>query len=169
MVTRFLFCNDSMYCILNILIGKWCTIAIIEICYGPEQFRILFISWGYHVRSFAHCVKIVQEVLSTFEYDKQPGSLTTGSSVTKDFSYSASFFEYFPLFTILWMHSDSLSSVELSPKMVIFDFSLSVEETRDKVVSTRKYFDLLSSIEQLYEIGIFFNQSFPFLHGKCAS
>ena len=67
------------------------------------------------------------------------------------------------------MHSDSLSSVELSPKMVILDFSSSVEETRDKVVSTRKYFDLLSSIEQLYEIGIFFNQSFPFLHGKCAS
>ena len=63
-----LFCNDFIYCILNLLIRQWCTVTIISICYGPEQFRIVFISWGCHALSFARCVKFVQNIPSTFKY-----------------------------------------------------------------------------------------------------
>ena len=40
----FLFCNDFIYSILNIPIVQWCYDTIIAICYGPEKFRIIFIS-----------------------------------------------------------------------------------------------------------------------------
>ena len=59
-----------MYCTSNLLIEQWCTVTIIAICYGPEQFRILFISRVCHARSFARCVNPVQNILPTFEYVK---------------------------------------------------------------------------------------------------
>ena len=59
-----------MYCVSNILIRWCCTVTIIAICYGPQQLRIIFISRVFHARSYAHCVNIVQEILTTFEYVK---------------------------------------------------------------------------------------------------
>ena len=55
----FLFCNDAMYFISNLLIGKRCKVAIIAIYYGPEKFRIVFIPWGFNARLFIHCIKLV--------------------------------------------------------------------------------------------------------------
>ena len=59
-----------MHYITNIFIGKWCTFAIITICYGPEQLHIVFISWGCHAGLFACCVKVVQDIPSIFKYVK---------------------------------------------------------------------------------------------------
>ena len=67
---RFLFYNDYMYCISSLLIGKWCTVTIIVICYGYTKFRILFFSLGCHAHSFTRCVNLVKEILSTLEYIK---------------------------------------------------------------------------------------------------
>ena len=43
---------------------------IIEIYYGPVQFRIVFISWVCYARLFAHCVKLVKYIPPTLEYVK---------------------------------------------------------------------------------------------------
>ena len=88
--------KDSIYCIYNIIIRQWCTITIISIFYGSEQFYIVFISWGFHARSFTRCVNPVQEILPTF------GSLTTiVSYVTVGSSCSAPFFASFYLYIFL--------------------------------------------------------------------
>ena len=67
---RFLFYNDSTYCILNLLIVQWFTVKIIAICYGYLQFCIVFVSWSSHTRSFVPCATLVQDMFSTFEYVK---------------------------------------------------------------------------------------------------
>ena len=85
------------------------------------------------------------------------GSLTTiGSSLTVGSSCSISFFASFLLFTLLWAHSGLISSVELSSVIILFDSSLSVEQTCDKVSSTSKYFDSPSSVEKMCDIVISF-------------
>ena len=82
------------------------------------------------------------------------GSLKTGSSVTVGSSRFASFYAYFSLFTLLWTHSYSLSSVEISSTIMIFDSSLSVKQACDNVFSTRNSFYLLPCVEQTRNIRI---------------
>ena len=85
---------------------------------------------------------------------KYPGSLTTGSYVTVGSSCSASFFACFSLFTILWENYDSLSSVKLFSKIILFYSSSSVEQTCNKYLTTRNSFDYFLHVEQMCEIGI---------------
>ena len=61
-------------------------------------------------------------------------SLITGSYITEGSSYPDSFLASF-LFVFLWTYSDSLSSVELSYTIMLFDSSSPVELTWDKVSS----------------------------------
>ena len=82
----------------------------------------------YHVASILF--KIFFPHLNILKYI---GSLTNGSSVTVGSSLSASLFASFSLFVFLLTHSDSLSSVKLSSTIMLFDSSLSVELTYNRV------------------------------------
>ena len=93
-------------------------------------------------------------------------SLTNVSYVTEGFSYYASFFASFSLFMFLWTHYDSISSVELSSTLILFYFPLSVEQTCDKFSSTRNYYDFLSYVEQMWDIGICFVPVISVITGK---
>ena len=82
--------------------------------------------------------------------------MKTVSYVTEGYSYSDLFYASFSLFMFLWTYSDSLFSVELSLKIMIFDSSSSVEQTCDKVSSNRNSYDLILYVEKTCEIGICF-------------
>ena len=61
---RFLFCNDSIYFISNIIIGKWYIVAIIVICYGPE--RLCMNGFQHKTSPFSkhHLINVKHKVLS---------------------------------------------------------------------------------------------------------
>ena len=127
MDVRFLFLNYSMYFILNIIIIKWCIIEIIEIYYGPEQFCILFISWVFHAGSFACCVKIVQEIISTLEYVKIAWLLDNWIIRNQRFLVICLIICIFFFFILLCTNYYSLSPIEISSRIRLSDSSSSVE------------------------------------------
>ena len=67
------------------------------------------------------------------------------------------------------MHYDSSSSVEHPPTMMPFDSSSSVEQICDRVLLTRNYFNLLSSVEKMSNIGICFVAVISIITGNFAS
>ena len=101
---------------------------------------------------------------------KYPGSLKIGSFVTKCSSCFASLFASFYFFILLWTHSDSLSSKELSSTITLLsDSPSSVEQTCDKFSSAGNSFDSLLSVEKFTKSKSVAYQSFKFLQGKCTS
>ena len=115
---------------------------------------MVLISWGCHAYSFAHCVKLVQEIISTFEYFKIVWILDNWIIFNQRFLMICLIICIFFFVYNFSKHSDSLSSVELSSMIMIFDSSPSVEQTYDKVLSTRNSSDLLLSVEQTRDIRI---------------
>ena len=124
---RFLFYNDSTYFISKIIIGQWCTVTIIAICYDYLKLCMVFISWSCHARSFVPRIKLVQDILSTFKYVKI--SRLLDNWIIRNCRFLIICLIPCVLFSVyvLLIHSDSLSSVELSSTMIPFEFSLSVE------------------------------------------
>ena len=153
---RFLFYNDSTYCILNLLIVQWFTVKIIAICYGYLQFCIVFVSWSSHTRSFVPCATLVQDMFSTFEYVKIAHLIDYWIIRKWRFLIICLMLCVFFLVFVLWTHSDSLSSIKLSLTMMPFDSSSYVEQTCENVFSTRKSYDSLLSVEQSCKIRIWF-------------
>ena len=156
MGSQFFFCNESMYCISNILILRWCIVAIIPICYGPEYLRIVFIYWGCHTRSFTHCVKLVQGIFSTFEYVKIACLLDNwiirNRMFLMLFLIICIFFFVYDFVDAFWFTLICINFINDNA----FDLSSSVEQTWDKVFPTRKSFDFPISVEQAFRIGIYF-------------
>ena len=111
---RFLSYNESTYCVSNIIIVQWCTVTIIAICYDYLQFCMVFISWSCHACSFVSCIELVQDILSTFKYVKISWLLDNWIIRNCRFLILCLIPCVFFSVYILWMHYDSLSSIELS-------------------------------------------------------
>ena len=97
--------------------GKWCLWMIIMFDHSFQYIRIVFFFSGSHSCSFICHFKSSQIFLPHSNMLKY----LINSSVTEDFSYSASFFAYFCLFIYFWTHYDSSSSIEHSSAMMPFD------------------------------------------------
>ena len=132
---------------------------------GPEQFHIVFISWVCHARSFARCVKLVQEILSTFEYVKIDWLLDNWIIRNCRFLMICLIICIFFFVYALWKNSDSLSSVEISSTIMIFDLYSYVEHTCDKSFFTRNSFDLIFYVEQTCDIRVCFVPVIYFITG----
>ena len=148
----FLIWKYFMRFLLILLIQWFCIIAVIAIFYGPQQLRIVFISWVCHSRLFALRVKLVQDILTTFEYDKIYWLLDKCIIRNQMFLMLCLIICFFSLFTLSWTHSNSFFSVELSSTITLFDSPSSIEHTCDKFSSTGKSFYLLSFVEQKCEV-----------------
>ena len=148
----FLFWHDFTDCLLKILIVQCCIVKIIVINYIFQHLRIVFFFYGGHVCSFICHVKSVQRILSTIKYVK----ISQHFMCNWIFLILCLILCVFLFGYILWKRSNSSPSVEHSSTMMPFVSSLSVEQIWDKVSSTTKYFNPLSHVEQIFEIGICF-------------
>ena len=99
-------------------------------------------------------VKIVQEILSKFKYADIDFFLENFIIHNHKFLMLFLIFFIYFFFLFLWTQYDSLWLVEFPLAIMLFDLSSSVEQNCDKVSSTRKSSDLLSSVEQICKIGI---------------